>query len=236
MHRTPLACVYDLGESCLAYNDLGFLRIAEAQLEYILDPNVAYSLLVAAIFFALIAIATPGTGLPELVAIFTAVLAGYAVYRLSVNLWALGLLVASLVPFFFAVRGPRRELWLGLSILGMIVGSLFFFPVAAPARTGIISVDPLLAVVVSVFFASFAWFSVRKVLQISEVPPANDLSALIGQRGQTRTQVRDDGSVQVASELWSARSPRLIPSGRPVRVIGREGFVLIVEESNPSRS
>lgn len=198
-------------------------------MEFLLDPNIAYILLVAAIMFALIALATPGTGVPELLAIFAAVFAGYAVYVLSVNWWALVLLIASLVPYFFAVRGPRRELWLAVSILGMTVGSVFFFP----ARTGWISVHPLLAIVTSALFAAFVWISVRKVLQISQMKPALELSALIGERGETRTAVKDAGSVQVASELWSARSEKLIPSGRLVRVVGREGFVLIVEESRP---
>jgi len=198
-------------------------------MEFLLDPNIAYFLLVAAIMFALIALATPGTGVPELLAIFAAVFAGYAVYVLSVNWWALILLIASLVPYFFAIRGPRRELWLAVSILGMTVGSVFFFP----AKTGWISVHPLLAVVTSALFAAFVWISVRKVLQISQMKPALELSALIGERGETRTAVKDVGSVQVASELWSARSEKLIPSGRLIRVVGREGFVLIVEESRP---
>ena len=198
-------------------------------MEFLLDPNIAYFLLVAAIMFALIALATPGTGVPELLAIFAAVFAGYAVYVLSVNWWALILLIASLVPYFFAIRGPRRELWLAVSILGMTVGSVFFFP----AKTGWISVHPLLAVVTSALFAAFVWISVRKVLQISQMKPALELSALIGERGETRTAVKDVGSVQVASELWSARSEKLIPSGRLIRVVGRDGFVLIVEESRP---
>ncbi|MFO3797593.1 MAG: NfeD family protein [Anaerolineales bacterium] len=39
-----------------------------------------------------------------------------------------------------------------------------------------------------------------------------------------------EGTVYVHSELWSARSRKPIQAGRPVRVIGREGFVLLVEE------
>ena len=195
-------------------------------MEFLLDPNIAYFLLMVTIIFVLFAIVTPGTGVPELLAIFAAVLAGYAVYNLSLNLWALGLLVASLVPFFFAVRGPRRELWLVVSIAGITVGSVFFFP----ARQGLISVSPVLAVVGSALFAGFAWLSARKVLQISLAKPAHDLSGLIGERGETRTDVKEAGSVQVASELWSARSQKLILAGRAVRVIGRDGFVLIVEE------
>jgi membrane-bound serine protease (ClpP class) len=196
------------------------------RMEFLLDPNIAYFVLMGAIVFVLIAIITPGTGVPEVLAVFTLAAAGYAVLQLSLNWWALVLLIASLVPFYFSVRGPRRELWLVLSIVGLTVGSIFFFP----AKTGWISVNPVLALISSAAFAMLLWIAARKVVQVSLVRPTNELSALIGERGETRTDVKDDGSVQVASELWSARSNKLIPAGKVVQVVGREGFVLIVEE------
>lgn len=199
-------------------------------MELLLDPNVAYFVLMAAIMFVLIALVTPGTGVPEILALFTLAAAGYAVFQLSLNWWALALLIASLVPFYFSVRGPRRELWLALAIAGLTLGSVFFFP----ARTGLISVSPILALITSALFAVLLWVAVRKVVQISLSRPAQALEALIGERGEARTDVKDEGAVQVASELWSARSEKLIRSGRPVRVVGRDGFVLIVNEEGHS--
>ena len=113
-------------------------------------------------------------------------------------------------------------------ILGLIVGSVFFFP----NSNGFPSVNPLLAILTSTLLALFAWISARKVLQISQTKPMQDLSTLIGQRGRAKTPVEMEGSVQVAGELWSARSKDLIPRGSEVRVIGREGFVLIVENES----
>jgi membrane-bound serine protease (ClpP class) len=154
-------------------------------MEFLLDPNIAYFVLMVAILFVLIALVTPGTGVPEVLALFSMVVAGYAVYNLSVNWWALGLLLLSLAPFYFAVRGPRRELWLLLSIVGLTVGSLFFFP----AQTGWISVNPALAAVSSVVFAALLWIAARKVVLIAGTRPTHELSALIGERGETRTDV-----------------------------------------------
>lgn len=197
-------------------------------MEFLLDPNIAYVILVGAILFLLVAIATPGTGIPEALGLFGIGVAGYAVYHLGLNWWALVLIAGSLVPFYFSVRGPRREVWLALSIVGLTLGSVFFFP----ATEGWISVNPILAAVTSALFAALLWVSARKVVQILRTRPALELSALIGESGETRTDVRDEGSVQVASELWSARSDKLIRAGRPVKVVGRDGFVLIVEESS----
>jgi|SRR5271157_490987 len=197
-------------------------------MDLLLNPNIAYILLVGATFLAMLALIAPGSLIAETGAILCAVLAGYAVYHLSCNWWALLLLLLSIVPFVMAARGPRREVWLILSIIGLIVGSVFFFP----NPSGFPLVNPLLAILTSTLLAVFAWISARKVLQISQTKPMQDLSTLIGQRGRAKTPVEMEGSVQVAGELWSARSKGLIPRGSMVRVIGREGFVLIVENES----
>ncbi len=199
-------------------------------MDILLNPNIAYILLVAATFLALLAIVVPGTGLAEIAAFFCLVLAGYAIYHLSFNWWALVLILLSIVPFFIAIQRPGRGAWLILSIVGIIIGSAFFFPDVE----GQPSVNPLLAVVTSALYAVFAWFSVRKVMQIAQTKPTQDLSTLIGQHGEAKTSVSSDGSVQVAGELWSARSKELVPMGSSVRVIGRDGFILIVEKDSSS--
>jgi membrane-bound serine protease (ClpP class) len=193
----------------------------------LLDPNVAYVLLVVGTVLALLAIITPGTGIPEVLAVFCIVLAGYAVYHLSFNWWALGLIVLSTLPFFYSIRRPGRGWWLALSIIGLAAGSIFFFP----STTGLISVNPVLAVLTTALFGAFLWLAASKVLEISATRPIHELSALIGQTGEAKTAVADAGSVQVAGELWSARSSERMPAGTPIKVVGREGFVLIVERS-----
>ena len=197
-------------------------------MELLLNPNIAYILLVGAAFLALLALIAPGSMIIETGAILCAVLAGYAVYQLSFTWWALILMFLSSVPFIISTQGPHREIWLILSILGLIVGSVFFFS----NSNGLPLVNPLLAILTSTLLALFAWISVRKVLQISQTKPMQDLSTLIGSHGRAKTPVEMEGSVQVAGELWSARSKNLIPRGCPVRVVGREGFVLIVEDES----
>lgn len=195
-------------------------------MDILLNPNMAYILLVAGTFLAFWAIIIPGTGLAEIGAFFCFVLAAYSIYHLSFNWWALVLIVLSVVPFVIAIRKPGRGVWLVVSIIGFIIGSAFFFPDVKGQPT----VNPLLAIATSVLYAASMWFAVRKVVQITQTKPKQDLSTLIGQRGEAKTSVETEGSVQVAGELWSARSKTPIPMGSSVRVIGREGFVLIVEK------
>lgn len=195
-------------------------------MDFLLDPNVAYLILLGGILLGLMAIVTPGTGLFEVGAFFCLVLAGYAVYNLSFNGWALLLIVISLIPFVYASQRPKRELFLGISILLMLVGSIFLFAV-----DGLLpAVNPPVAFLASGSMAGFLWVVVRKSVQAAAVRPAHDLDALVGQVGEARTVIRDDGSVYVRGEMWTARSEGEIPSGSRIRVVRREGFILVVEK------
>ena len=195
-------------------------------MDFLLDPNIAYLILLAGVLLSLLAIVTPGTGMLEIGAFFCLAMAGYAVYNLSFNFWALIILVLSVAPFIYAIQKPKRELWLGLSFLLLIVGSVFLF-----ARdNGLPAVDPIMALIASVLVMGFLWFAVRKSIQAAMGRPKHDLGALVGQVGEARTEISHEGSVQVNGELWSARSETPIPAGSPICVIRREGFILVVEK------
>jgi len=96
-------------------------------MNFLLEPNIAYLILLGGVMLGFLALVTPGTGLFEVGAFFCIVLAAYAVYNLSFNWWALALLALSVIPFVYAIQKPKRELFLGLSILLLVVGSVFVF-------------------------------------------------------------------------------------------------------------
>jgi membrane-bound serine protease (ClpP class) len=200
-------------------------------MELLYDPNVAYVLLVVGFVLALLAIVTPGTGMLEVGAFFLLALAGFAIYHIGFNLWALIVLVLALVPFVYAIQKPKREWALALSILGVVAGSLYLFP-----SGGLLpAVNPILAAVVSLLVAGFLWWVIRKVAAAHHARPLQDLRNLIGQIGEAKTRVQEEGSVQMAGELWSARSEKSIPAGSRVRVLSREGFILVVTTDEQSK-
>jgi membrane-bound serine protease (ClpP class) len=200
-------------------------------MDILLNPNIAYLLLVIGSVLLLMAIVTPGTHLLEGGVLIMLALAGYAIYHLGFNLWAMIVMVLSLVPFVYAIQKPKRELILALSLVGVIVGSVYLFP----SSGWLPAVNPVMAVVVSALSGGFLWLVVRKGILAHHARPLQDLSTLIGKTGEAKTQVLESGSVQVAGELWSARSEKLIPAGSRVRVLSREGFLLVVEHDGQTK-
>ena len=194
-------------------------------MSFLLDPNVAYLMLVLGFVLGILALFTPGTGLLEIGALFAIALAVYGIYQLLINWWALVMMVVGIVPLFFAIRKAKSWVWLIPSAVLMITGSIFLFP--RNAGTG--SINPFFAVLVSLVAIGLVWLIGRKGMEAMKMKPSQDLKRLIGQIGEARTDINNTGTVYVTSEEWSARSHELIHAGTQVKVVDREGLVLMVE-------
>jgi membrane-bound serine protease (ClpP class) len=197
-------------------------------MEFLLNPNTAYVLLIVGFVLTLLAIITPGTGMLEVGGFFCLALVAYIAFNIGFNPWALIVIVLALVPFVYATRKPKRGVWLGISIAAILLSSLYLFN----TTDWLPDVNPILAVFLTVLAGGFLWISANKIIKAYAMRPLQDLSALIGKVGETRTLVHQSGSAQINGELWSVRSEKEIPAGKPVRVVGREGFILLVEKTD----
>jgi membrane-bound serine protease (ClpP class) len=191
----------------------------------LLDPNVAYLLLVIGVVLGILALFSPGTGILEIGALFTLFLSGYGAVNLDINAWAIGVLLLGIVPFIFAIRKARNWPLLIASIIVIIIGSVFLFR----TENGSPAVNFWLALVTSLVASGILWFIGRKGLEAISMAKDFDLSRLIGLVGVARTQVFTEGTVYVQGEEWSAFSDQPIQSGMKVRVIERNGLMLKVE-------
>jgi len=197
-------------------------------MDFLLDPNFAYLLIVIGFLLTVFALLTPGTGLFEVGALFVLALAGWRILALDVNFWALILLVLGIVPFIMAIRKKdQRTLYLALTLLAFVIGSAFLF---RTEHWYVPAVNPVVAIVVSISAGGFFWLMATKILEAGDRTPAFDLGGLIGAEGETRTEVHLEGSVYVHGEMWTAESEKPIKPGKRVKVNSREGFILHVEE------
>jgi membrane-bound serine protease (ClpP class) len=158
-------------------------------------------------------------------------LVAWEVYNLSFNWWALITLVLGMVFFVLAIRRPKQPVFLIISIIALVIGSAFLFPSDEWWKP---AVNPILALVVSLLLTGFFWVVTHKILEARNAPPRLDLNLVVGESGEAKTDIQDEGAVLIGSELWSARSSDRIPRGARVRVIGRDGFILNVVPANDS--
>jgi membrane-bound ClpP family serine protease len=195
----------------------------------LLDPNVAYFLLVCGFIMAILALFSPGTGIIEIGAIFALALAAYGIVNMPINSWALVVLLAGVFPFILALRRSQQYIYLAIALVALIAGSIFLFR----AEEGAIAVHPFLASLVSVLAMGLLWYIARTGLTAMQQPLSHDMARYIGEIGEARSDVYLQGAVYVGGEEWTARSDSFIPAGTQVKIVGREGLVLLVEPVSP---
>jgi membrane-bound serine protease (ClpP class) len=201
-------------------------------MDILLNPNFIYLLLTGGLVLAVLALAAPGTGILEALAL--TILGGAALGLIynqqSLNIWALLVFLAGVGLFILALRRPRQPVYLLLAILAWIVGSVYIFESDVWWKP---AVNPFLAIVVSALSAGFFWMVGRKVIEAGRLRPSHDLISLMEDTGEAKTLVYTEGSVQIGGELWSAYSDVPIPAGTRVRMISRDGFRLKVAPAEP---
>jgi membrane-bound serine protease (ClpP class) len=167
-----------------------------------LFPSLLYLLLVAGIWLTALAVVNPGTGALEILAL--AALGGVALGTIYVpfNVWALIVLA-----------------------LALSVGSVFLFQ---PAGGGM-AVHPLIALSVSLLTLGYFWWAIRSAINAQRARPTMDPDRVIGKIAEVRTELNPVGSVYALGELWTARSDERVKAGKRVKVIDREGLMLLVE-------
>ncbi len=218
------------GEAVLDTDGLELRRIKRTPLErflgFLADPNLAFLLLTLGGIGILIEFLNPGVIVPGLFGVIALALAFVAMGNLPVNWVGVGLIALAMVLFFFETQAP------GIGIFGIsggisfILGAfLLFGGFGSPSiPTPGFRVSLWLIGTVSAILFGFMVLLLRVVLQSRGAVYSTGAATFVGQTGTTTTELAPYGSVQLASELWSAVSD----SGEPIAK-GVEIVVLEVE-------
>ena len=191
------------------------------------NPNVAYLILVAALWAAALAVVVPGTGVLEVAAIGLLGLSAVALVSARVNWWGAALIGLGVIAFVPALVRRGGLYLLLFSALALSAGSAFLF-----RRADGSGVNPFLAVGVTVITAAYFWVAIRKSLEAQRLRPRQDPDSLIGQIGETRTDLNPEGAIYLGGELWTTRAEEMLPSGTRVKIVGRQGLTLKVVRSD----
>lgn len=190
----------------------------------IIDPNLAFVLLIVGFVLSVLAILTPGTGVVEIGGIFALIIAGYGIISNPTNLWAL-IFIIPFLPLILLYRGKKKDLFLILGILFLNFGAFAIFG----KEKGGFAVSPLLAIIVMIVDAPIIWFIVKRITEALDRAPDFDPLRIIGMIGEARTNIGPEGTAYIDGEEWTVRSSQKVTMGAKVKVTGRDGLILIVE-------
>ena len=195
----------------------------------LINPSIAYLLLVTAVMLLLWTAYHPKSTWPKVLMALCFLVGGYEFVYLKGNPWAFLVMALSPLPFFLAMRQSRIYSPLILiTILMLSLGSAFLF-VDEDRRL----VNYSLVGFVSVFSALYIWIVMGRLGKAQGTSPSDDPGSLVGLIGEVRTDIEpySTGSVMVDGALWRARSKEFIPAGRAVRVLRQDAYVLTVKET-----
>jgi membrane-bound serine protease (ClpP class) len=201
-------------------------------MDFLLNPNVGYFLIVSGVMLLLLTINDPKFTLLKVVMVLCFVGAGVEFVYLKGNAWAFLVIALSPLPFFIALRQPRVHLALFvLTVLMLTLGSFFLFT----DQNGCPTVNYGFAGFVSALCGGFLWITSDRMRNVQGVRLSADPNSVVGLMGEVRTDIESHaaGSVLVDGELWQAHSKTPIRAGSTVRVLRQDGFVLTVKEAEP---
>jgi membrane-bound serine protease (ClpP class) len=196
-------------------------------LALVTDPNVAFILMLIGVYGLILEFFNPGAVAPGLVGGISLVVALYALALLPVNyaaaalvLVGIGLMVAE------AHIGAFGAIGLG-GIVAFVIGSLMMFPSRVPG----FSLSKAVVVGAAIGSAALFLLVLAVLLRSRHRPVVTGSEALIGAEGEAVFWQDREGRVRINGEIWRARADAPLAAGTPVRVVGRNGLVLLVDSA-----
>ncbi len=198
----------------------------EQVLSVLINPNIAFILLVVGIQLIFIELSAPGGWVAGFLGTVCLALAAYAISIMPLNWLGLVLIATAFVLFFLDIQTPGIQ---ALSIVGtgvLIAGALILFNTPTGSPYGKISVP--LVVATALLVGAFSVFVVAKGLSAQRMRPALGAANLVGRQAVVRTPIAPEGTVWLDGELWSAVADAPIAAGEQVEVVAVEGLRLRV--------
>jgi membrane-bound serine protease (ClpP class) len=192
------------------------------------NPTLAYILLLLGIYGLIHEFSNPGTLLPGTAGAVSLLLALYAFQVLPVNYAGLALIVLGLLLMLAEALVPS----FGALGVGGIIAFIFGSLILIDTSQGGASISWPVVVILAVLSATLIMLITNLALKSRRRPVVSGEEELPGARGIAVEDFTGDGTVRVRGELWSARVAHPLHRGQAIRVVGRDGLVLLVSPEN----
>lgn len=192
--------------------------------QFLVNPNVAFLLLLGGVLLIAVEIASPGLVGPGLFGTIALVLGLYGTAQLPVTVGGVLLLLLG-IGFLIA------ETQTGGGVLGvagaaaLVVGGLLLFD----TDSEVFRVTVPAAIAAGVLVAGLVLFAASKAMSLRRRPPRGEADELVGRVASVRVPLDPVGQVYVDGALWRARAAGPpAPVGARVVVEAVDGLTLLV--------
>ena len=189
------------------------------------DPNVAFILMLIGVYGIILEFFNPGAVAPGLIGSISLVVALYALAFIPINyagaalvLVGIGLMIAEVHVGAFGALGVG-------GIAAFVIGALMMFPSSGPGfelSYGVIAGTAIASAALLLLFLA-------AILRSRKQPVVSGGEALIGAEGEAVAWEGEAGRVRVKGEIWRARADAPLKAGARVKVLKRDGLVLLVQ-------
>lgn len=201
-------------------------------LAHILDPNIAFLLLILGVLGLYVEFTHPGMVLPGAAGGICLILGMFALSLLPVNWAGAALLVLAAVLFVMEAKFVSHGILGASGVLAMILGAVMLIDAKLPGG----SVAWPVAVAVALPFGGITIFLLRLAVRARRSKVATGDAGMLGEIGRVETALQRSGEqgpavgkVFTHGELWEAVSEQPLAAGTVVRVKSMQGLTLHVE-------
>jgi len=193
-------------------------------LTIITNPNIAFILLLIGVYGLIFEFLSPGAVAPGLIGAISLLVGLYALALLPINYAAAGLLLLGVALMVAEVHiGAFGAIGVG-GIAAFVIGAIMLFP-DVPG----FELSPWVVAGAAAASAFLFLVALALLLRSRRRSVVTGAEALIGCEGETVSWQDGQGRVRVAGEIWLARSRAPLRDGVHVKVVERDGLVLVVE-------
>ncbi|MEA3369637.1 MAG: nodulation protein NfeD [Candidatus Ratteibacteria bacterium] len=198
----------------------------EKILNVLVNPTIAYLLMLLGFYGLLFEFTHPGIGFPGIAGVIAIIIAFYGLQMLPTNYAGVALIALALILFIAEVKVPGFGLLALGGIICMLLGSLIL--VNSPYEFMFISLKVIIPLTLAT--ALIVTFLAGAVIRVHRKKIRSGGEGLIGETGRALTPISRRGKVFIHGEIWNARSEETIAKNSEVEAVKIDGMVIWVKK------
>jgi membrane-bound serine protease (ClpP class) len=200
------------------------MTLKENILDVLMDPNLAFLLLVIGALALYFEFNHPGTVIPGAVGVVFVLVAAFALNFLPTRFAALGVILGAFALFAAEAKFATHGVLTVAGIVLLTLGGLLLVDSPIPEMR----VHLWTALAVSIPFGLITAFLMSIALKARRNKVVTGSQGLIGETGVVQSALAPQGKVFVHGELWDAVASAVLPAGQMVIVQNIDGLTLQV--------